>query len=509
MSVTQTTGTRAAASASHPLAARAAVNAMSQGGGSIDAVIAGGAVLCALLPQAVSLGGDGYILHRSADGRVHALNATGISPALASPSRYPDGVPERGVESASVPGLIGGWAEAHRKFGKSSWNTLFERAAACAEDHRTPSTVLAAVAAYRKMLTRDRVATGLFYGGDPDGAVRPELRQRALARSFRRIAEEGPESFYGDWGAKTLSAFIHSQGGCLTSEDFAAYAPEWVEPISTQYRGHRVWGMPPNSYGLLMLLQLAALEGVDMSGLPLHSPERFAALIAAARNAFAAGLDHIHDGSRATPQDAELLANVKKGFAQSLPAKVPNRGGTATITAIDEAGNMSVHILSVFMLFGSGCIEPETGILLQNRMAGFSPDAASPRAIAPHRRPPHTLCPGLVEMQDGALLGIATPGGPGQTLTLTQVLSAMIDLGEPLPDAIGAARWSMNFASDAILEHGLPAGLAGDLAGMGIEAAPAPEGSPFFGSVEAIERSADGALLAVADGRRDAGGAVL
>lgn len=492
--------------ASHQHAADAGVQVLRSGGSAVDAAIAGSAVLCVLLPQAVSIGGDGFMLYRSAaDSRVYALNASGAAPAGADARRYPKGVPERGVESFSVPGLIGGWAELHRRFGRLPWSELFDVAISCARQAPTPPTVRAAANAYRAMLSKDPAAVSLFYGGDAAGAVQEVLQQPALAASLERLAREGAEAFYKGWAGLSLAAFVQAEGGVLSSGDLATYAPEWVEPIFADYRNTRVWGFPPNSYGLLMLLQFKALGLLDMSRSSLTSADRFRALIAAARAALATGLDSIHDGSKADPNDERLCGQLAEMMAGPGGVNVNNRGGTATITAVDADGNLSVNILSVYMLFGSGRIDPNTGIVLQNRMAGFDPAPGKPSSVAPGKRPPHTLNPCIVEKDGRPWVGLATPGGPGQTLTLTQVLSAAIDLGMPLEDAIPMPRWSMDFGAQVIFEHGLPETLTADLERAGISTVAASPGSPFFGSVEAVEFCNNGELLGIADGRRDAG----
>lgn len=503
------TGSRGMVCASHQRAADAGAEVLRAGGSAVDAAIAGGAVICALLPQAVSIGGDGFMLYRgAADARVYALNATGASPAAADAARYPNGIPERGVDSFSVPGLIGGWGEAHRRFGRMPWKDLFGAAIECAREAPMPRTVANAAEGYRDMLSRDAVATELFYdGGAESGPLRKVMRQPALAASFERLAGDGADAFYKDWGAESLSAFVQREGGAMTAADIRAYAPEWVEPISTAYRDCRVWGFPPNSYGLLMLLQLKAIAGFDMSRFGFSSTERFRALISAAHAALAVGLDRIYDGSPAGPDDEDLCTALSRKMAAAGGEGVSNRGGTATISAVDRDGNLSVNILSVYMLFGSGRIDPGTGIVLQNRMAGFDTAPGKPRSLAPGRRPPHTLNPCIVEKDGKPWIGIVTPGGPGQTLTLTQVISAAVDLGMPLGDVIAGPRWSMDFTGTSILEHGLPPDMSSELGAFGISAVPAPPGSLFFGSVEAVQFLGNGELAGVADQRRDAGAA--
>lgn len=484
--------------ASHKDAAGAAAAVLAEGGSAVDAVIAAGAVLATVLPQATALGGDGFLIHRSAAGEIAALNASGPAPRGA-PEKP---APERGPGSVSVPGLVPGWGAAHERFGKLSWERLLAPAIAAAERHPVSPSLASAIPAYRAMLEADPGCRATFFA--PDGTPRTVLEQPALAATLRRLAAEGAEAFGSGWGAEAMGRAVQKAGGSLAPADIADYRPEWVTPLRAHYRGREVVLVPPNAYGFYMALQLLCLDGLAPETFGADEDARFGALIDAMRAAFEVGRPHVYDGSTARLDDPairEALANAFQTRRAASPP--PNRGGTATVTAVDREGNVAVHILSVFMLFGSGFLDPETGILFQNRMAGFGA-----RPVEPGKRPPHTLNPALVLKDGRPEIALATPGGPGQTLTLVQVLSNMFDRGMAFDAAVAAPRWSVDFAGEAILEadgEGASAALAEKVTASGRQLTVATPGTPFFGSVEGIAFLEGGGHLAVADSRRDAG----
>ena len=251
-----------------------------------------------------------------------------------------------------------------------------------------------------------------------------------------------------------------------------------------------------------MLLQLAALESVDFSGMAVDAPQRYEALIAAARTAFAAG-----DASVADPDvvgfdaGAKCLQHVLRGLPERAGRAPVNQGGTAVATIVDSEGNAAALVQSVFLAFGAGVADPSTGVLLNNRMIGFTTQQGHPNRLAPGKRPAHTLNPVLTLERGEIRHALATPGGPGQTLTLTQVLQAAVDHRRPLGDALALPRWSMDLAGAAIVEPELAEATYQALQHIPVDRG--AKGSPYFGSAECVERLPDGGVLAVADDRRE------
>lgn len=500
-------GRSAAIACGHPAAAAAGWEALARGGRVADAAIAAAAVLAVVLPQACTMGGDAFILMHDAESRkTFGLNASGRSPARTDPAALDAARIERGVLSCTTPGVVAGWEALHRRFGRLSWSDVLARAIELAERGFPVSPGLAkATEAHRSLLEQDPGAAQLFLR---DGPLRSGVlfRQPQLASTLERLARDGARGFYQGDTAASVVRYVQSRGGWLGEADFAACAADWVEPIEVGYRGLRVRVMPPNSYGLFMLLQLAALEKVDLAGAKPDAPERYAALIAAADTAFAAGDRLVADPDAVDPPISILsekgLAGLRRTFLERL--RQPNRGGTAVVAVTDEKGNAAAIVQSVFLVYGSGVADPGTGILLNDRMLGFSLEAGHPNVVGPGKRPAHTLNP--VMTFDGEALRhvLLTPGGPGQTLTLTQVLQAMVDHNMPLHEAVALPRWSMDLDGNAIVEPEMPDATFAGLRAIGVQVHRGAKGSPFFGSAECVERLPNGGVLAVADDRREA-----
>ena len=479
---------------------------LADGGNVVDAAIAGAATLTVTLPHACSPGGDVFALvHR--DGVSYGLNGSGTAPA-----KLPAGLaPEQlagGALSIGIPGVVGGWEAMHTMFGSMPWRDLFAGAVALTRRGFAPSPDLVAGRRAFDAGVRADPGTAAIYGSmlDP-GAT---LVQPALGDTLDTIAREGAFAFYeGDIGRSMCDA-IRSRGGVLDRADLAAYMPLWVEPIETTYRGHTVRAMPPNSYGLFMLLQLAALEGIDLSAEPRGSASRIACLIRAARAAFAAGDSYVMDPANAPRVSDALGEKSRRALRDAMRTRGDSRAGaspsngTAVISVADAAGNGITLVQSVFMPFGAMVADTATGIVMNNRLLGFATDPAHPNAPAARKRPAHTLNPAMV-IRDGRLRWLmGTPGGSGQTITLTQVLTHCVDDGLGLADAITAPRWSMDLKGNALVEPEAERGIIESLAALGITARDAGAQHSFFGSAECISLEPDGTLVAAADFRRDA-----
>jgi len=504
----QATGKRAVVVSGHDQATQTAIAMLEQGGSITDAALAGAAVLSVVLPHACGLGGDAFVLvHDAASGKTHGLNASGVSPALAQPGRFPQGLQERGPLSCNVPGMIAGWQALHDRFGAKPWADVLRPAIDLARGGFEVSPVLAKSSAlYQDMLTGPSQALFL-----PEGVplrAGQVLRQPQAARTLETIAREGGAAFYhGPIGASIARA-CEAAGGLIRESDLRAYAPEWVEPIEARYAGHVIRTMPPNSYGLYLLLQLMALEAsADKGGQGLDAPARIAKLIRAAQAAFKVGERAVADPDpRYGAESAQLLLGPegRRRLETATGGKPGNRGGTAVISVADCHGNAITIIQSVFLVFGSGVSDAETGVLLNNRLFGFNLEAGHPNQVGPGKHPAHTLCPAMVFKNGRLRYAVTTPGGPGQTLTLAQVMQAMFEEGASLSQAIQAPRWTMDLAGDSLFEHTMPAGVVSGVLELGEPMKAAAPGSPYFGSVKGIALEGDGTLVGAADDRRDA-----
>jgi gamma-glutamyltranspeptidase len=513
-SISQASGRQFAVSCGHPAATAAALELVREGGNVVDAALAAASALAVLLPQACTLGGDAFILYHDARlARTFALNASGASPAATDFSDV-TAVPERGARACTVPGLVGGWAALHGRFGKLAWRRVLSRAHRLAADGFPASAGLAsATNANRALLAKDPGAASVFLDGsaDREGQL---FRQPALATVLDELMSGGAAAFYKGGPAESLSAYLQSRGGWLSAADMAAYEPEWAEPLTTDYRGLTVAVAPPNSFGLFMLLQLGILDRFEPLAGDAVTARRYDLLIDAARIAFAVGDLCVADPRSGVEPVSGLLSGegrekLLQAFRARKAASPSNRSGTSVISAIDAEGNAVAIVQSVFMVYGSACADPGTGILLNNRMIGFTLEKGHPNCAAPGKRPAHTLNP-VITIEDGRVRHVLlSPGGPGQTLTLTQILQAATDHRLPLADAIALPRWSMDLEGRTIVEPDFPAAVFDELNALGHEVGRGVAGSPFFGSAECVERLSDGSLLAVADDRREAAAAAL
>ena len=504
-------GTRGMVVSGHSLASLAGLRALEAGGTVADAAIATSAVLTVVLPHATSFGGDAFILHHDAKtGTTEGLNASGPAPEGAVPEQFPDGMITRGPMAVSVPGIARGWEELHLRHGRLPWPDLFAEAIRLAMDGHPLARILgAALHLYRANVERDPGLSALYLPEGEPLVAGDVLCQPKLARSLRALAQDGSAAYYEGPIAESIGAYSEANGGLLSDRDFAGYAPEWVEPLATTFRGLTVKVMPPNSFGILLLMQLNVLDGLSQDELAGDDSRRLAAIMSAMRGSFAEGRHHIAD-PRISPAPVDDLLGpamtrklrdaVRVGLTPPVTA---DRGGTSCIVIADREGNGISVVQSVFHVFGSAFLDPGTGILLNNRMTGFTTEVGHANVVAPGKRPAHTLNPVQVFDQGRLKYLLATPGGPSQTLSHVQMLISMLDRGMELSEAVEAPRLSINLAGTALIEDGFPDSVAAGLAAFGHPTERA-SGASYFGSMKAIEILSNGVLCGAADARREA-----
>ena len=502
-------GRRAMVVSGHAAATLAGIDILKRGGNLIDAMVGASAALAVVVGQATSIGGDCFLLFReAASGRSFGLNASGVAPALAVPERFPDGMKTRGPLAPVVPGLVRAWDVMHARFGRLPWKDLFDAAIELAEGHPVSKVLAERLPENRDALAADPGCAALYLPQGRPVAIGEVLRQPALATSLRAIAMQGADEFYSGGLACRTARFQEEIGGLIRAPDLAAYAPLWVEPIATDYRGHRVEVMPPNSYGILLLMQLNGLAALDSETLTQSIARRLGYQISAMRAAFE-GVPSIAD-PQAIPDAIERLLGQQTTAAMRSAVlngaggrKVADRGGTSCLLLADQEGNAVSLVQSVFNVFGSMVLDPATGILFNNRMQGFTHRPGKPNSVGPGRRPAHTLCPVLVRRGGRVRFALATPGGLSQTLTNVQLLSYLIDEGRDVAAAVEAPRWCNTKTGDVLLDGEFPPSIAAELAQMGHKAERADD-AYFYGSAKAIELLETGTLAGGADYRREA-----
>lgn len=504
-------GTKAMVVSGHSLASTAGLRMFDKGGSVVDAMIATSAVLTVVLPHATSLGGDAFIIHhQAASGKTQGLNASGQSPAGATPEYFKDGMTVHGPNAASVPGIVRGWERLHEKHGRMPWKDLFADAIDLAENGHPLSRVLAGALRLFDHVGKDRGCASIYMpGGVPlnGGQI---VKQPALAESLRDIAENGSATYYEGRIAKSLGAYSQANGGLLSAADFEGYEPEWVDTLHTGYRDLDVHVMPPNSYGILMLMQLNAIDHLPREAFTGSDPDRLAYLMAAARVAFDEGKPFICDPRVHPAPIDELLGGQMTGKMQAAVTsaasgahQTPGVGGTSCITLMDGSGDAISVVQSVFHVFGSAFLDPGTGILLNNRMTGFVTDPGHRNVVAPGKRPSHTLNP-VMAFRDGKVkYMLTTPGGPAQTISNVQMLTNMVDRGMELSAAIEAPRWTIDGNANLLIDDEFPDDVGNELKARGFDVGHA-SGASYFGSSKCIEVLEGGVMSGAADHRREA-----
>ncbi len=468
-------GAAGAVAAAHPLAVDAGVAMLAAGGSALDAAVAAQAVICVVMPQAAGLGGDLLALVHDGSG-VRAVNGTGRSPAgLIGPP------PTSGGASVTVPGLVDGWLEAHRAWGRLPLADVVAPAVAHAEQGIVlEEPLLAAVRAQRARLLRDGAADwSLLRAAEEPGRA---WRQPRLAALLTAVAETGREAFYGGAAATAVAAAAQRHGGRLDVRDLDRHRTPMPEPLSTPWGSGVASVQPPASQGVLLAMSLRRVAELSGHGAIVSDHVLVEVTEAAFQHRSACA-----DG--AALLDVDLPVDLDRASGRGGPRAYLHTAGVATV---DADGQVVSSLVSVFDDFGSGVHVPELGIVLNNRAAGFTDGANAP---GPAKRPVHTLAPALLVDGGGDVVGLATPGADGQVQTLLQVLA---DGSRPLAEAIAGPRWRSE-SGDLLVEDDHPA--ADELRARGHRVRPRPPGAEEFGAVVAAG-TAGSDRFAVADWRR-------
>jgi len=511
--------------AGHPLAVQAGLARLQAGGNAVDAAVTMAGVLAVVRPHMNGVGGDAFALFYEADSRrVVALNASGRAAAAATPELFAregiERMPARGPLSVTVPGAVSAWHAALERYGTITLEEALAPAIAIAEGGFMVSQTLAEDL---------RAATALNEGGQriylPGGRPVAEgdlLRSPEIARTLRRLAEEGPAALYGGTLGATLARFLESEGSPLRLADFAAHRPEWTEPISTLFRGRRVYTPPPNSSGLTVLQMLAMAETLPLESFEPSSTELLHRLVEIKKLAFADRMRWIGDPAAAEVPVQRLLdpaylrARAALVTELAAPARPPGfgpalsvaeddgDGDTVYLAAVDQWGNAVSWIQSLFATFGSGLVDPTTGVVLQNRGSGFTLQEGHPNRIAPGKRPFHTLMPVMLTDADGAYeMSIGTPGGDVQPQAVTQALVQMLVFGMSPQRAIEAPRFATGGGLGIRIEDRLPEHVRAGLEELGHDIEVVEGWTAPFGNLHAIWRLPSGILRTGADMRRE------
>jgi gamma-glutamyltranspeptidase/glutathione hydrolase len=462
---------------------------------------------------------------------LHGLNASGTAPAAWDTAyfkrKYGDGVvtpPKRGIDSVTVPGAVASWMAMSERFGKLPFADLMQPAIDVAErGYLVPTVVQQKWAAATPELSAHAVSQGSWQAAFLPWGRAPNVGElfqfKAAARGLRSIAESKGESFYRGDIAEALVAFSKEQGGAMTLADLANFKPEWVTPISQEYRGYTLHEIPPNGQGIAALMALGILKSFDLASLPVDCVATTHLQIEAMKLAFADIYKYIAEPSAMRVSSEQLLDSaylqgraklIDAKRAQNFGAGNPVKGGTIYLTTASEDGMMVSFIQSNYMGFGSGCVEPNFGISLQNRGHGFNLDPSSENCVAPSKRPFHTIIPAfLTKTVNGITEPVMSYGVMGANMQPQghiQTLIRMLDYNQNPQAACDAPRWRFNAGLEINVEASMNAATVQALKDLGHQTAVINDSYQDFGAGQFIWRMGDPKVegyQAASDPRRD------
>jgi gamma-glutamyltranspeptidase/glutathione hydrolase len=465
---------------SHPLAALTGIEVLRTGGNAVDAAIAASGVLCVAEPQMTGIGGDCFVLYAPKSGPVLALNGAGVAPMAATVDWYVAAgmgeIPPENPHAVTIPGAVDAWFTLLEAHGTRPMSELLSPAIALAEAGvvLTPR-VARDFADNAAKLAGDGELKRVFLPGGRVPETGERLRFPALAETLRRIARDGRRGFYEGPVAADMVKRLNALGGLHRLEDFARQRAEWVEPISAPYRGHRVFECPPPGQGLAMLMILRALEGFDLSA-RCGEADRIHLLAEATKAAYRARDALIADPRQAAVPVERLLSDA---HAESVRRRIDRRHAsdraiwdeaehkdTIYLAIVDRDLNAISFINSLFHDFGSGILAPDSGVLLHSRGSMFRTIPGHPNAIAPGKRPLHTIIPGMLAKDGRAVMPFGVMGGNYQAAGQATLIARLLDEGLDPQQAIEAPR-SFAFGGVLQLERTISDPVADDLISRG------------------------------------------
>jgi gamma-glutamyltranspeptidase/glutathione hydrolase len=516
---------------SQPLATQAALDVLKQGGSAIDAAIAANAVLGLVEPTGNGMGGDLFaIVWDAKTKKLHGLNASGRSPYMLTLDYFKKqglkSIPALGPLPVSVPGCVDGWFELHKKFGKLPMATVFAPAIRYAREGFPVSEVIA------YYWGRSVPALSQFpnfketYTIDGRAPQKGEIfKNPNLANTLEKLVKGGRDAFYKGDIAKTIADYMKRNGGFLTEKDFADHTSDWIEPVSTNYRGYDVWELPPNGQGIAALQMLNILEQYDFKSYGFGSKEHVHLFTEAKKLVFEDRAKFYADPafskipvksliSKEYANERRKLINADRA-ARTYDAGNPalKDGDTIYMTVADDEGNMISLIQSNYRGMGSGMTPDGLGFILQDRGEMFNLAEGTPNTYAPHKRPFHTIIPAFITKDGAPYMSFGVMGGEFQPLGHVQIVMNMIDFGMNAQEAGDAPRIAHTGSSEPtgerisdggviMLETGFPEGLVRDLMKMGHRVRWALDGE--FGGYQGIVRNpATGVYAGASESRKD------
>ncbi|MBI1354255.1 MAG: gamma-glutamyltransferase [Acidobacteria bacterium] len=440
---------------SHTLASQAGAEILARGGSAVDAAIAANAVLGLVEPMMCGIGGDVFVLYWDAKTqKLYGLNGSGWSPQgltqeFLAGQDIKDKMPQHGIHSTTVPGAVRGWEAAHKRFGKLPWKDLFGATIHHAEQG-FPVTEIIAGAWNSRVPRLEPGSEKLFFPGGKAPTEGEIFRNPDLGRAMRLIAEQGAGVFYEGEIAQAILKTSHDRGGTFAAADLAEWQPEWVEPLSTTYRGWTVSELPPNGQGIAALVMLNLMEQTKASPAGPFSTPEVHKKIEAMKLAYADLYAYVADPKF---QDVPVAGMLSKQYAAErakgidpkkanceVKAGAPEWKDTTYLAVVDGEGNIASWIESVSGSWGSGVLVDGMGFHLHNRGGGFTLDDKHPSRLEPRKRPFHTIIPGFMTKGDQHI-GFGIMSGPNQPQAHAQFAANIADYGMNLQEALEAPRF--------------------------------------------------------------------
>jgi len=497
---------------SQPLAVQAGIQMLRQGGNAVDAALAAAAALTVTEPCSNGLGSDAFALVWDGN-RLHGLNASGRSPAAWRPERFRDtDAITIGWDSITVPGCVDAWSTLSRRFGSLDFEQLLRPSIHYAEQGYAVSPTV------QRLWVEAHETYGHFDGFNrvffPDGRA-PRAGEvfssAAMAATLRRIAGSHGDDFYRGRTARRTIEFLNQGGSAMSEEDLAGHRSEWVDPIGASLGGEQLCEIPPNGQGIAALIALRILEHAGITQYGVDTVDSVHLQIEAMKASFQLVRAHVADPAHMQVDVDELLdedrlsriaAGIDMQRASAPETGRDNDGGTVYLTTADENGMMVSFIQSNFWGFGSGIVDPDTGISFQNRAAGFSLDPAHPNHVDGGKRPFHTIIPGFV-MRDGApLMSFGVMGGHMQAQGHVQMMVRIFCHGQNPQAASDAPRWFVDDRYDVVFESGFDSAVRQALRDRGHHLGST---TPMFafGGAQLVYRLENGFYCAASDHRKD------
>jgi len=511
------------AATSQVLASQTGAQILARGGSAVDAAIASNAVLGVTEPMMTGMGGDLFVIHWDAKtGKLTGLNASGPAPRALSPAFLAQhdikSMPHDGIHTVTVPGAVEGWYRMHQRFGKLPWKDLFQDAIFYAERGFPVYEGVHELWADRPVVQRleaNAESKRVFLPAGKPPHVADVFKNPGMAHALRLLAEQGPDAFYKGEVATAILKTSEHLGGTMTAEDLASYSSEWVQPLSIDYRGWRVYELPPNGQGMAALEMLNIMETAPPTPLGAFSAPELHKRIEAMKLAYSDVHANVTDPRVHDVPVAQLLSKeyARKRAAEIDPHRAncevkagdPVGSNTTYLTMVDKDGNIASWIQSLYSAFGSRVTVEGMGFALQNRGASFTLDAKHPNVLAGGKRPFHTIIPAFMEKGDDHI-GFGIMGGAVQPMAHAQFVSNYVDYGMTLQEAMEAPRFYKDNAPgcDVYIESRVPPQTFQQLSERGHEIRIGREYVETMGRGQAIlHNSKTGMNYAASDPRAD------